>query len=180
MPRFHRFGETRQTAEQSGFFNWFMREPVAADEPVPRRLAAHYRPNGPAFYDLTEFIVVDDEEDRLRSLELRLARSFIDHPHNGLFARDIAKSLLRDAVDSPEATALADLANEIELPRGGTVPVITARTDEVVLPESPTPGYQVFLGKRGRYEQRLGGTVLVLESYVLDSAPWLRMVLAAK
>jgi len=180
MPRFHRFGETRHSAEQSGFFNWFMLEPVAADEPAPRKLAAHYRPNGPAFHDLTEFVVADDEEDRLLSLELRLARSFIDHPHNGLFARDIAKSLLLDAVDEPEASALADLASEIEFPREGSVWVITARTDDAVLPESPAPGYQVFLGKRGRYEERFGDTVLLLENYVRDSAPWLRTVLTAK
>lgn len=180
MPRFHSFGETRHSAEQSGFFKWFMLDPVAADKPAPHKFAAHYRPNGPAFHDLTEFIVVDDEEDRLQSLELRLAREFIDHPRNGLFARDIAKSLLRGAIDEPDATALADLANEIEFPRHPVVPVITARTAEVALPDQPTPGYQVFLGKRGRYEQRLGSNVLVLENYVRESAPWLRVVLTAK
>jgi hypothetical protein len=180
MPRFHLFGDSRQTAEQSGFFKWFMLDPVAADKPAPDRFAAHYRPNGPAFHDLTEFIVVEAEDDTLQSLELRLVRAFIDHPRNGLFARDIAKSMLRDAVDAPDAAALADLANEIEFPREGTVPVISARTIDVTLPERPSPGYQVFLGKRGRYEQRLERDVLVLENYVRDAAPWLRMVLTAR
>lgn len=180
MPRFHRLGHTRHGAERSDFFKWFMLDPVAADKPAPHKFAAHYRPNGPAFRSLTEFIVIDDEDDELQSLELRLAREFIDHPHHGLFARDIAKSLLRDAVGEPDALSVADLANEIEFPREGSVPVLTAREIDVVLPVQPTPGYQVFLGKRGRHEQRLGGIVLVLENYVRDSAPWLRIVLTAR
>jgi hypothetical protein len=180
MPRFHRFGDSRHSAEQSGFFKWFMLGPEAADQPAPHRFAAHYRPTGPAFHELAEFIVVDDADDQLQSLELRLAREFIDHSHNGLFARDVAKSLLRDAVDEPDATALGHLADEIGIPRQVSVPVITARKIEVDLPDEPSPGYQVFLGKRGRYEQRLGRDVLVLENYVRGSAPWLRMVLTAR
>ena len=178
--RFHRFGDSRPAAEQSGFFKWFMLDPVAADKPAPHQFAAHYRPSGPAFRDLTELVVVDDEVDELQSLELRLAREFIDHPQNGPFARDIAKSLLRDAVDFPDAAALAELAGEIEFPLHRSVPVIAAQRLEVAVPGEPTPGYQVFLGKRGRFDQRVGGFLLVVENYVRDSAPWLRMVLSAR
>ena len=53
-------------------------------------------------------------------------------------------------------------------------------SSEVTLPAKPTPGYLVFLGRRGRFEQRLGRDDLVLENYVRDSAPWLRMVLTAR
>jgi hypothetical protein len=180
VPGFHRFGESRHTAEHSGFFKWFSLDPVATDKPAPHVFAAHYRPDGPAFHDLTEFIVVDDEDDRLQSLELRLAREFIDDPRNGLFARDIAKSLLRDAVDEPDAIALGHLADEIEFPPPTAAPMITARKIKVSLPVEPTPGYLVFLGKRGRWEQRLGRLVLVMENYVRDSAPWLRIVLTVQ
>ena len=152
MPRFHLFGDSRHTAEQSGFFKWFMLDPVAPDTPGAR-LAAHYRPKGPAFHDLTEFIVIDDEDDKLQSLELRLARAFIDHPRK---------------------------IHEIESLREVSVPVITAPRPEVHLPNQPTPGYQVFQGKRGRYQQRLGGEGLVLENYVRDGEPWLRIVLTAR
>ena len=118
MPRFHLFGDSRHTAEQSGFFKWFMLDPVAPDTPGAR-LAAHYRPKGPAFHDLTEFIVLDDEDDKLQSLELRLARAFIDHPRK---------------------------IHEIESLREVSVPVITAPRPEVHLPNQPTPGYRCFRG----------------------------------
>ena len=58
--------------DQSRAFEFVTTEadPVAADKPAPHKFAAHYRPNGPAFHDLTEFIVTDEEEDRLMSLDL--------------------------------------------------------------------------------------------------------------
>jgi hypothetical protein len=127
---------------------------------------------------LTELLLTVDESDRLSGLELRLARRFIDDPRNGLFARDIAKSLLRDGLSSENAVFLADLINEIEFPRDLSVPVLTARTAEVALPSEPTPGYLVFLGRRGRYEVRLNGKTLIMENYVREGTPWFRMALA--
>jgi hypothetical protein len=99
-------------------------------------------------------------------------------PRDGLFARDIVKSLLRDGLTGENAALLADLINEIEFPRDAAVPVLTARSVETELPAEPTPGYLAFLGRRGRYEERLIERKLILENYVRDSAPWFRMVLS--
>lgn len=175
---FHLLGDTRQAAEASGFFRWFNLEPAGEESPTPTRRAAYYRPEGPAFHALTELLLSMDESDRLSGLELRLARRFIDDPCNGLFARDIAKSLLRDSLTGENAKLLADLSNEIEFPRDLSVPVFTARTVEVALPAEPTPGYLVFLGRRGRYEERLRGKTLIMENYVREGTPWFRMVVA--
>lgn len=178
MAQFHLFGDTRQAAELSGFFRWFNLEAAGEQSPTPTRRAAYYRPEGPAFRALTELLLTMDESDRLSGLELRLARRFIDDPRNGLFARDIAKSLLRDGLGGENAVLLADLSNEIEFPRDLSGPMFTARTEAVALPPEPTPGYLVFLGRRGRYEERLNGKTLIMENYVREGTPWLRMVLA--
>jgi hypothetical protein len=178
VARFHHFGDTRKAAEQSGFFRWFTLEPAGEESPAPTRRTVHYRPEGPAFHAVTELVLTLDESDRLTGLELRLARRFIDHPRDGLFARDIVKSLLRDGLTGENAALLADLINEIEFPRDAAVPVLTARSVETELPAEPTPGYLAFLGRRGRYEERLIERKLILENYVRDSAPWFRMVLS--
>jgi hypothetical protein len=180
MASFGRFGGTRESAEGSGFFNWFMLEPVEAEGPVPNRRVAHYRPNGPSFHALAEFLITTDETDRLLALELRLAREFVEHPHNGLFARDIAKSLLRDGLVETDSAALADLANEIEFPRRVETTVLTGRRIDVELPAVPSRGYQVFLGRRGRYDQRCPSVDLVLENYARDGAPWFRTALSSR
>jgi len=180
VAQFHRFGDTRQAAEQSGFFRWFTLQEVGAESPAPTRLTVHYRPEGPAFRSLTEVVLTLDESGRLSGLELRLARSFIDDPRNGLFARDIAKTLLRDSLNGANAVLLADLINEIEFGVTGAVPVVTARTDPVALRDEATPGYLVFLGRRGRHEVRLNDGRLILENYVREAVPWFRMVVAVK
>lgn len=182
MARFHHFGDTRQSAESSGFFRWFMLDPVEAEVSVPGRRAAHYRPNGPAFHRQTELVITTDDADRLLALELRLARGFIDHDHHGLFARDITKSILRDSVDAGGADAerLADLLNQLEFPQAVRVPYFTARVAEDDVPDTPTMGYQVYLGLRGRWEYRGASVTLVLENYVRDTAPWFRLSSTAR
>lgn len=177
---FHHFGDTRHAAEQSRFFRWFTLLPAGDEAATPTRRTVPYRPEGPAFHASTEVVLTLDESDRLRGLELRLARIFIDYPRDGLFARDIAKSLLRDSLTGENASVLDSLINEIEFTRDLTVPVLTARTAEVVLPAEPTPGFLVFLGRRGRYEVPLRELTLIMENYVREGAPWLRMAVVAR
>jgi hypothetical protein len=180
MARFHRFGETRHSALSSDFFRWFMLDPVEAEIPAPGRRAGHYRPNGPAFHSLTELIITTDDQERLLALELRLARGFIDHDHHGLFARDITKSLLRDGIEGADAERLAGLMHQVEFPATVRAPLITARTPDSPVPDAPTPGYEVYLGLRGRWELRGGTMQLVLENYLREGAPWFRLVMTAR
>jgi len=180
VTRFHLLGDTRQTAEQSEFFGWFSLLVVGEEVLTPTRRTVHYRSEGPAFRALAEIVLTVDESDRLHGLELRMARRFIDHPRDGLFARDIAKSLIRSGQSGENTARLADLANEIEFPTDLAVPVLTARTATVPVPAEPTPGYLVFLGRRGRYDERWADRSFSVENYVRDGTPWLRMVLVVR
>ncbi|NOT08488.1 MAG: hypothetical protein HOP28_09820 [Gemmatimonadales bacterium] len=180
MPSFGALGESLSAAQASGFFRWFTLEQTGASSPVPGRQVTHHRPNGPAFRDLTEVLLTATDRGELTAVELRLSRDFIEHPHNGLFARDIAKSLLRDAMPRPDAWAIADIANEIEFPRHVEVPVLTARQVDVPLPVVPTSGYEVYLGRRGRFDLRGAVVDLVLENYLRETARWFRMAVAAR
>jgi hypothetical protein len=182
MPRFHLFGDTRLSAEASGFFQWFMLDRVEMEAPAPGQRAAHYRPNGPAFHNQTELVISTDDGDTLLALELRLARGFIDHDDHGLFARDITKSILRDSIDGAGADAmqLDTLMNQVEFPATVRGPHVTARSAEARGPNAPTMGYEVYLGLRGRWEHRGASFTLVFENYVRDTAPWFRLSSTAR
>lgn len=157
-----------------------MLDPVEAELAAPGRRVSHYRPNGPAFHSLTELVLTTDESELLLAMELRLARGFIDHDHHGLFARDITKSLLRGSISGADAERLGDLMNQIEFPTTVRVPSITARIAGDPMPDAATPGYEVYLGLRGRWEHRGAGVTLVLENYVRETAPWFRLSSTAR
>lgn len=168
-------GDTRKTAEASGMFQWFALDAEGTEQIKPNLTAVSYRPNGAAFHDLTEVVLTLTDTERLHTIELRLARRFIEDRRNAIFARDIAKSVLRGAMDPVDQGLVADLINEIEYPRHLDVPVITGPREIPSLPEHPTAGYEVYLGQRGRSEAMLRSVILILENYVRDDAPWFRM-----
>ena len=102
-------------------------------------------------------------------------RRFIEHDHNGLFARDIAKSVLRDSIEGAAAERLGDFMHQIEFPQTVRAPFVTARTGDDRVPDTPTMGYEVYLGRRARWEYRGAGFTLMLENYDCDGAPWFRL-----
>lgn len=157
----HRLEKIRK---ESDFFSWFHLEEDGAPREEANRKVTVFKPSGEAFRDLVSLTVAVDGEGRIREMELSLSRSFIDDASNGIFARDIAKSLLRSAVPRENQTEVADLANEIEFQYSSNRPVLTAQQNLPQLPESPTLGYQVFLGKEKRYEQLLSRCIVRLEN----------------
>ena len=116
----------------------------------------------------------------LLGLELRLARDFIEHDHNRLFARDITKSVLRDSIEGADAERFGDFMHQIEFPAIVRAPFVTARTGDARVPDTPTMGYEVYLGLRGRWEYRGVGFTLVLENYLRDAVPWFRLSSVAR
>ena len=157
----HRLEKIRK---ESDFFSWFHLEEDGAPREEGDKKIIVFKPSGEAFRELVTVTVTVDAEGRIREMELLLARSFVDDAVNGTFARDIAKSLLRCAVPRENQADVADLANEIEFQFSSGRPVLTARQDLPKLPDSPTLGYQVFLGKEKRYEQLFSRCVVRLEN----------------
>jgi hypothetical protein len=166
-PLFGEMGSSVDDLAASPLFAWFAL--VREDEVRRQRtLEVTFRPEGPAFHDLAELRVSAAADGRLESLELRLARGFVDDRRNGMFARDLAKSFLRGALDRRNVQSLAGLDDEIEW--GGTfdVPVLMrAPSPSRIPPGSPTPPYRVFLGRDERFECALHGVRLVLENIPL-------------
>jgi hypothetical protein len=166
-PIFGEMGSFVDDLAASPLFAWFAL--VRADEVRRQRtLEVTFRPEGPAFHDLAELRVSAAPNGRLESLELRLARGFVDDRRNGMFARDLAQSFLRGALDRRNVQSLAGLDDEIEW--GGTfdVPVLVRAPSPARIPSgSPTPPYRVFLGRDERFERALHGVRLVLENIAL-------------
>lgn len=174
MTVFHRLGGTRQSAEAGGVFQWFGLALVESLVLAPDRTAFHYRPTGEAFHHLAEVVLEGDAAGSLSGIELRLARSFIEDPRNGIFARDIAKSLLRDGL-SASTPELDDLRNEIEFPRALPIGMIRARPAPV-LSEAASPGYEVFLGLRDLWECRCADWRVSLRNEPGGQEPWFSLV----
>ena len=155
----HRLEKIRKESE---FFVWFhLKEDGSPREEGKKRIFT-FKPTGEAFRELVTITFTVNGEDRIREIELVLARSFVDDAVNGIFARDIAKSLLRAAIPRENQTEVAGLADEIEVLVSRGRPASSALRKK---PGSQTLGYQVYLGKEKRYEQVLSRCIVRLENF---------------
>jgi hypothetical protein len=165
--------------KKTDLFTWFHLEQTAIEEETQDQRAVTFRPEGEKFRPLTTVKVILAPDGQVSALELLLSRSFVDHSRDGVFARDIAKSFLRTIIPQEDRGATTDLTNEIEYhyPENMQVLLLTRRRPEVLLPTVPTPGYQVFLGKRQLYEQVLSRCTLKLENLQDESETLLRIAI---
>jgi hypothetical protein len=138
-----------------------------------------YRAGG-QFGPLVRVKVTADAAGRVDAMELDLARSFVDHPTNTVFARDIAKSLIRAAVPATDMPDVETLANEIEFaPAAPGVSQVRTRPAPA-LPAQPSPGYRAFLGRDQAYTQPLPHSRLEIAATPGDDmSPWLRITVSA-
>jgi PAB1-binding protein PBP1 len=97
-------------------------------------------------------------------MQLSLKRSFVDDQFNGIFARDLAKSMLRAAIPAANEAAINDLANEIEFPKDMPGYDVARTKPDPKLPSQPSPGYQVFMGQRKSFVQTLSLARVSLEN----------------
>lgn len=146
-------------AKKTDFFTCFCLEQTSSDTDSKNRTVLTFKPSGKKFRKLVTVTVTLDQDECIHDMQLALSRSFIDSRTDGVFAHDIAKSLLRSSLSRAELEKVGDLIDEIEF--GGNGMALTARKLPK-LPDPPTPGYQTFLGKREKYEQDLGKTKLEL------------------
>jgi hypothetical protein len=146
------------------FFSWFHFEPVGEGEPLTGGVITEFRPSGPAFRPFVALRVTTDQDKRIRTLSLEIARRFIDDPKNGIFAADLAKSFLRNVAAPYDRPVLDELASEIEakgmLASSGLMARGTVPDDVVSRPLSPAGC--VYFGRTEAWETRLGRSLLTL------------------
>ncbi len=151
------FGTTQTDLAASEFFRWFnlvdedqLGPAAGSGKGVPGKAAANeakkpgetiYRPSGDAFRRLVFLRCRANPAHVLQSLDLNIARAFIDDPRQSSFARDIAKSFL-ESIEQPVPPLLEPLTADISYRdlRG----VIMIRGAAPVLPALPTAGYVIF------------------------------------
>lgn len=147
------WGKSLAEAKKSDLFTFFRLQPLPGGNPVFESGTRHdFRPSAPAFRDLVLVQVLVDNQQRIARADLFLARSFIDDPKNGTFARDIAKSFLSQMTPEADQRAVQNLMNEIQF-GGATNRVFAVPVPQ--LPNPPTATYQAFLGQREIVEQKL-------------------------
>ena len=148
------FGTTQADLTASGFFRWFNLVDEdqlggagkAAPGKVPTGEAKKpgetiYRPSGAAFRRLVFFKCRTDPGRALQSLDLHVARAFIDDPRQSPFARDIAKSFF-ESIEQPVPALLEPLIADISYRDLGGVVMMRGSAPD--LPAMPTAGYVIF------------------------------------
>jgi hypothetical protein len=167
---FGNLGETLEQAKQTDFFRFFHLEQSQVKKNAGSIVTA-FKPSGKKFRPLVTVKVTTDGAGRILALEMAMARSFIDSPRDGIFARDIAKSFLQAGLPAPRDGETTDLINEIELQGTSTMTLIEGPRNKPKLPEKPTPGYLAYLGEQPSYEHRLGDYLLRLVNETEGAAP---------
>ena len=155
------WGKTLEQAKEADLFKFFHLGQLPDSVPLEMGTRYDFRPTAPAFRQLVLLqVLVDRETKQIKGIDALIARSFIDSPQNGVFARDFAKSVLTDFAPSAERKQIETLINEIQFGATGATVIATRPTPP--LPNPPTPGYQTFLGQQQQHQQRLGTTDLLL------------------
>ena len=158
------FGDSLDQARKTDFFTWFHLE-KAGEEKTAQATVTTFKPSGEKFHDLAAFRVTTAPAGGLIGVQLTISRAFVDSRKDGIFARDIAKSLLRTVFAGGSDPEVQDLANEIEyLNPSGERLIIHESRKPPKLPAEPSPGYLTYLGQRESYEYEVGGKMLKLEN----------------
>ena len=90
-------GHSLAEAQKADLFKHFCLE-----EEAPSETGTHsFRPHADLFKYLV-LVTVSTNGGKIDSMKLNIARSFIDDPANGIFARDLTKSFLLEAVPSAD------------------------------------------------------------------------------
>jgi hypothetical protein len=173
-------GGKLEAAKQADFFKFFglVEDGPRANE--GRLTVVNFRPRVEKFRRLVSLTVKVAGDDSIREMSLALERSFVDDRADGIFARDIAKSFLREAVPAADAARVDDLANEIEFPKETPGYTVMRTRPDPKLPATPTPGYEVYTGARELYEAAFDASALRMENARGGAGARLRMTVAAK
>jgi hypothetical protein len=159
-------GAALEPVLKSSFFTWFCFDPVGSPEQKDRLSLTRYKPNGPKFHELVTLEVETDAQGIIRVLRLLVARSFIDHPAEGIFASDISNSFLAAAVPAFDRGLVETLAGEITSRARTTRPLIRAAGGPTIgegAKGPPSRGFEVFSGRADAWQKATPYTVLRIE-----------------
>lgn len=157
---------------RSDLFRFFHLEPT---EQTPASVV--FKPAGAAFRDKVTVTVGIDSRAKIQSVEAVLHRSFIDSPRDGVFARDLAQSLLAQSLPTKDRSLIAELIEDIR-ERGEPNAVIVRRdgSRSVAVTHRPTaPGYDVFLGLAPQFSRELSLAAVTLLNQGADPDRVLRI-----
>ena len=174
------FGDKLDQARKTDFFTWFNLEQTG-EERTAQATVTTFKPSGEKFRDLVTFKVTTGQNGGIAGLELILSRAFVDSPQEGIFARDIAKSLLNTAFADGADEDIKALAGQIEYLGTSTSPIIQhASRKPPKLPSQPTPGYRTYLGQQQSYEHAVGGKTLTLANAAVNGEKALVITIRTK
>jgi hypothetical protein len=164
-PAAAQLGRTLEEVRKEDFWTYFHLEPTGPARVEGGRAVTEFRTTAPRFRPLARVTAEVDSGGVIRAMGLELARSFVDDPLAGVFARDIAKSFLRAALPADDLPDMETLANEIEHPREDAPGTTTVRLRPAPdLPSTPTPAYEVYLGRAPSFSRTLEACVVELRN----------------
>jgi hypothetical protein len=162
------FGTSMDQAGKTDFFTWFHLQQTGEEQTAQGTIIV-FKPSGKQFRDLVTMKVTTGPDRAITGMELMLSRAFVDSKKDGIFARDIAKSLLRTAFATGADQEILDLADQIEyLGTSSQTIILHASRKPPQLPATPTPRYLTYLGQQQSYEHAAAGKTLRLKNATID------------
>jgi hypothetical protein len=169
-------GESLEGVNKTDLFTWFHLTETSRVRAGRGRSVVKFKPSGSKFHDLVTVEVSLNQSGRVVGISLLLERSFVEDDRDGVFARDIAKSLLRTVGGDKPPEELKSLADEIEFAHD--YPLIVGPGYRPPPPKpAPSPGFLTYLGRRGTYTQSFPGFALALENITDGVRPCLSISL---
>ena len=151
--QFGQFGSTIEQARKTEFFSWFHLEETAREPRGGTQEVVRFQPSGPKFHDLA-IVSFEMNGGSIDAVTMQLSRSFIAGSEEA-FARDIAASFLRTALPAEDKFEADDLIRQISNDYRGSRTVILQKSADRTFPQTPTPLYEVFLGRGVEARQSL-------------------------
>jgi hypothetical protein len=169
---FGSFGSTPDDVLLTDFYGWFHFGQLADSHVDDGATTMTHRTTG-GFRDLVTLTVATGADGLIDLLSLRVARSFIDDPRDGIFALDVVASFIREgAADQGFVDGFALLLGDLRSHRHRYGHVIYV--DSNPLPEMPRlpgdfgPALAVYDGREAAFGARLAHTDLRLHNDRFD------------
>lgn len=169
-------GMSMDDTTKTSFFQWFHFAPVTS----PAAGIAVFKPSGEKFHNLATLSVNLGANRRITSIDLAIARSFIDDPRDGIFAADLGKSFLAAALPPDDRTAMQHLIDTIGYGGNFGRQVITGAPPANLQINRDSAPYLVWLDRNEYWQRPVGAMSLRLENVRLDETAVLRITVGAK
>ena len=164
---------------QADYFRFFNLEPIGPAQHLENgeQLLA-FKPSGAVFRDLVTIYFQTNPKGLISVVRVVIARSFLEDPRNGVYARDLIKSSLLDCVNESDAGNLKELADEIQFrDLKGTLLV---RSELPTLPAMPSAAYLVVNGTTSAWEATFSSSKIKLTNETEENRPVLVIEIRGK